>query len=128
VRLLLDTHLLLWAACEPRRLSRKARGLIADEANALFFSSASLWEVAIKSGLGRADFQVDPVQLLQGLLANGYEELAVSGRHAAQVAHLPALHADPFDRMLVTQARSEGLTLLTADDQVAQYRTPVQRV
>ena len=128
MRLLLDTHLLLWAAGEPRRLSRKARGLIADEANGLFFSSASLWEIAIKSSLGRADFQVDPGQLLQGLLANGYEEIAVSGRHAAEVAHLPGLHADPFDRMLVAQARAEGLVLLTADEQVAQYRTPVMKV
>lgn len=128
MRLLLDTHLLLWAAGDPRRLSRKARGLIADEANALHFSAASIWEVAIKSGLGRADFRADPGQLLQGLLANGYEELPVSGRHAMQVAHLPPLHGDPFDRLLVAQARAEGLTLLTADDQVAQYRTPVQKV
>lgn len=128
MRLLLDTHLLLWAAGEPRKLSRKARAAIADPANALHFSAASVWEVAIKSGLGRADFQVDAVQLLRGLVENGYEELPVTGRHAAEVAHLPALHTDPFDRMLVAQARAEGLLLLTADDQVAQYRTPVLRV
>ena len=128
MRLLLDTHLLLWAAGEPRRLSRKARTAIADPANTLFFSAASLWEVAIKSSLGRADFQVDAVQLLRGLVGNGYEELPVTGRHAAEVALLPDLHADPFDRMLVAQARAEGLLLLTADDQVAQYLTPVQRV
>lgn len=128
MRLLLDTHLLLWAAGEPRRLSRKARTAIADPANTLFFSAASLWEVAIKSSLGRADFQVDAVRLLRGLAENGYEELPVTGRHAAEVAHLPGLHSDPFDRMLVAQARAEGLLLLTADDQVAQYRTPVQRV
>ena len=82
----------------------------------------------ISTGPGRADFRADPAQLLQGLLASGYEELAVSGRHAAQVTHLPALHSDPIDRMLVARARAEGLTLLTADDQVAQYRTPIQRV
>lgn len=128
MRLLLDTHLLLWAAGEPRRLSRKARALIADPGNVLHFSAASIWEVAIKSGLGRADFRVDAVQLLRGLVGNGYEELPVTGRHAAEVAHLPGLHADPFDRMLVAQARAEGLLLLTADDQVAQYLTPVQRV
>ena len=128
MRLLLDTHLLLWAAGEPRRLSRKARAAIADPGNVLHFSAASIWEVAIKSGLGRADFQVDAVQLLRGLVGNGYEELPVTGRHAAEVALLPDLHADPFDRMLVAQARAEGLLLLTADDQVAQYRTPVQRV
>ena len=128
MRLLLDTHLLLWAAGEPRRLSRKARAAIADPANALHFSSASIWEVAIKGGLGRADFRVDAVQLLRGLVENGYEELPVSGRHAAEVAHLPGLHADPFDRMLVAQARAEGLVLLTADEQVAQYRTPVMKV
>ncbi len=128
MRLLLDTHLLLWAAGEPRRLSRKARTAIADPANTLFFSAASLWEVAIKSSLGRADFQVDAVRLLRGLAENGYEELPVTGRHAAEVTHLPGLHSDPFDRMLVAQARAEGLLLLTADDQVAQYRTPVLRV
>lgn len=102
--------------------------MIADPANTLFFSSASIWEVSIKGSLGRADFQVDAGQFLQGLLASGYEEIGVSGRHAAQVAHLPGLHADPFDRMLVAQARAEGLTLLTTDEQVAQYRTPIQRV
>ncbi|MBL0143883.1 MAG: type II toxin-antitoxin system VapC family toxin [Betaproteobacteria bacterium] len=128
MKLLLDTHLLLWAAGEPRRLSRKARSLISDERNALAFSAASIWEVAIKSSLGRDDFQADAAQLLHGLLANGYEELPVRGRHAMQVAYLPMLHGDPFDRLLVAQARVEGLLLLTTDEQVAQYGIPIQRV
>lgn len=121
MRLLLDTHLLLWAAGEPRRLSRKARAAIADPGNVLHFSAASIWEVAIKSSLGRADFQVDAVQLLRGLVGNGYEELPVTGRHAAEVALLPDLHADPFDRMLVAQAQVEGLAIVSHDARLRDY-------
>lgn len=128
MKLLLDTHLLLWAAGDPGKLSRKARELISDPGNALFFSAASIWEIAIKSALGRADFQVDAGQLLQGLVANDYEELPVLGRHARQVVHLPALHADPFDRLLIAQARAEGYLLLTTDARVAQYKSSIQKV
>ncbi|MGU3538397.1 type II toxin-antitoxin system VapC family toxin [Methylobacterium sp. A54F] len=121
MRLLLDTHLLLWAAAEPHRLSPGALALLDDPANDLVFSAASLWEVAIKSGLGREDFQVDPLVLRAALLANGYEELVISGQHAAAVLRLPAIHRDPFDRILVAQALCEGLTLRTADAAVAAY-------
>jgi PIN domain nuclease of toxin-antitoxin system len=126
VKLLLDTHLLLWAANEPKKLSRKARALIGDEDNDLQFSAASIWEVAIKSSLGRRDFKVDAGQLYRGLVENGYAELPVRSVHAMQVAHLPELHADPFDRLLIAQARCEGLLLLTADAQVAQYGASIQ--
>jgi PIN domain nuclease of toxin-antitoxin system len=128
VKLLLDTHLLLWAASEPHRLPAAASALISDPANALAFSAASLWEVAIKAGLGRADFRADAALLRRGLLDNGYEELAVTGAHAAAVAGLPPLHRDPFDRMLVAQARIEGLLLVTADPVVAAYAGPIRRV
>ena len=128
MRLLLDTHLLLWAAGEPRKLSRKARALIGDEANVLTFSAASIWEIAIKSRLGRPDFHADAGQLYGGLVANGYEEVPVRGAHAMHVASLPDVHADPFDRLLVSQARVEGLVLVTSDPWVAKYGASVALV
>jgi PIN domain nuclease of toxin-antitoxin system len=126
VKLLLDTHLLLWAAGEPAKLPTGARGLIEDEANALLFSAASLWEIAIKRGLGRPDFQVNPRRLRRGLLDNGYVELPVSSLHAVEVDTLPVLHKDPFDRILIAQATTEGITLLTVDRTLAAYGEPVQ--
>jgi PIN domain nuclease of toxin-antitoxin system len=126
VSLLLDTHVLLWAAGMPERLPGDVRALLEDRDAKPFFSAASLWEVAIKSGLGRADFQVDPRVLRRGLLENGYAELAVTGAHAVAVDLLPPIHKDPFDRILVAQARVEGLTLLTADQTVARYPGPIR--
>jgi len=128
MKLLLDTHLLLWAASEPGRLPARARALIRDPANELIFSAASLWEVVIKCGLGRDDFRVDPRLLRRGLLDNGYDELPITSEHAVAVESLPPLHKDPFDRILVAQATVEGITLLTADPVVAQYRGPVRKV
>lgn len=126
--LLLDTHLLLWAAHTLDKLSDTARQLIADVGNDLWFSAASIWEVAIKHGLGRPDFRADPHGLRRGLPDNGYVELPVTSEDAAAVEELPALHRDPFDRMLVAQALAEGVTLLTADAVVAQYPAPVRLV
>ncbi len=128
MNLLLDTHLLLWAAGEPERLSTQARGLMLDPSNQLVFSSASLWEVSIKNQLDRTDFNVDPRRLWRLLLANGYRELRVSGEHAIALNDLPRLHGDPFDRILVAQARVEGLLLLTVDKTVARYGDPVRKV
>jgi len=128
VKLLLDTHLLLWAAGLPERLPLAAARLIEDEANTLLFSAASLWEVAIKSGLGREDFRVDARLLRRGLLDNGYEELPILSAHAVMVDTLPEIHKDPFDRMLVAQAQHEGITLLTSDAMVARYPGPVRLV
>lgn len=125
---LLDTHLLLWAASEPERISKKARSLLLDPGNRLVFSSASLWEIAIKRGLGREDFKVDARRLWRMLLANGYLELAVTSEHALVAGDLPTLHKDPFDRILVAQARVEGLTLLTVDKTVAKYGEAVLKV
>jgi len=128
VRLLIDTHLLLWAAAEPDRLPVEAARLIEDEENALGFSAASIWEVAIKAGLGRADFTADAGLLRRGLMDNGYVEVAITGAHAAAVAGLPPLHRDPFDRMLVAQAQVEGVCLLTADPVLAGYPVAVRVV
>ncbi len=128
MNLLLDTHLLLWAASEPKRLSARARTLLLDPANHLVFSSASLWEISIKNGLDRADFNVDPRRLWRMLLVSGYRELPVTSEHAVAVNELPSLHKDPFDRILVAQARVEGLTLLTVDKAVAKYGDGVRKV
>ncbi len=128
MNLLLDTHLLLWAASEPQRLTAKARTLLLDPANHLLFSAASLWEITIKNGLERSDFNVDPRRLWRMLVINGYRELPVTSEHTVAVNDLPHLHKDPFDRILVAQARVEGLTLLTGDKLVAKYGDGVKKV
>lgn len=124
MKLLLDTHLLLWAAAG-RGLSPAALTLVEDPANELIFSAASIWETAIKSGLGRSDFQVDAAVFRRALLESGYDELPITGAHAAAVAALPDLHRDPFDRLIVAQANVEGITLLTADQAVLAYPGPI---
>jgi PIN domain nuclease of toxin-antitoxin system len=101
---------------------------VLDRENDLIFSAASIWEVAIKSGLGRSDFRVDAHLLRRGLLDNGYAELAINGAHAAAVSQLPPIHRDPFDRMLLAQATAEGLTLVTADAVLASYPGPIRKV
>jgi len=128
MKLLLDTHLLLWAAGEPDRLPVAALAEIEDQQNELIFSPASLWEVAIKRGLGRDDFKVDPRLLRRGLFDNGYRELPITSAHAVAVDGLPAIHKDPFDRILVAQSIVEGITLLTVDEIVAQYPGPVRKL
>jgi PIN domain nuclease of toxin-antitoxin system len=128
VKLLLDTQLLLWAAGQPEKLPAEAKALLEAPDNELLFSAASVWEITIKKGLGREDFRVEPRVLRRGLLDNGYVELPITSQHAVGVDGLPALHRDPFDRLLVAQAQSEGIMLITADPQVAEYPGPVRRV
>jgi len=118
VKLLVDTHLILWAAADI--LPNKAVPYFAEE-NELIFSSASIWEIIIKKGLNRPDFHVDPMVLYWGLLDNGYTELEITSHHALLVAELPKYHKDPFDRILLAQARAEGAVLLTSDKTVSQY-------
>lgn len=127
MKLLLDTHLLLWTAAEASKVPKKVRSLILENENDLFFSAASIWEIAIKSQLGRADFDVDTHILRRGLIDNGYLELTINAEHALAVLALPPLHKDPFDRMLVAQATVEGFVLLTSDDQVAAYPGPIRK-
>jgi len=128
VKLLLDTHLLLWAAGQPDRLSPEARKFIDNPANEILFSAASLWEVVIKRTLGRNDFKVDARVLRRGLLDNGYSELPVVSDHVVAIDSLPPIHKDPFDRVLISQATVEGITLLTTDSLVAKYPGPIQTV
>jgi PIN domain nuclease of toxin-antitoxin system len=128
VKLLLDTHLLIWAAEGSKRVPRAARALMADPENELLFGVASLWEIVIKRGLKRPDFQVDARVLRRGLIDNGYRELPILSEHAVAVDALPPIHKDPFDRLLIAQATVEGITLLTDDVIVAQYPGPVRLV
>ena len=123
MKLLLDTHMLLWAAASS--LPDKAERLVVDAGNTLYFSPASIWEIGIKRNLGRNDFRVDPEVLRRGLLDNQYNELCITSLHALAANDLPMLHKDPFDRMLLAQAKSEGMFLITADAALSAYPGPV---
>ena len=131
MRLLLDTHVALWAITNHPRLADKARGLIADPDNHVYVSAATIWEISIKHALARGapgDMPISGGEARRYFEQAGYLMLAISAEHAAAVESLPALHADPFDRMLIAQARIEPLRLLTHDAQVADYGEPIIRV
>jgi PIN domain nuclease of toxin-antitoxin system len=121
MRLLLDTHLLLWALAEPARLSDQVRQIIVDPQSEVLFSAASIWEVAIKTGLGRPGFAVRPERVATEAIARGFVELAVHWRAAAAVADLPLHHKDPFDRIIVAQAMTEPAYLYTVDRKLERY-------
>jgi PIN domain nuclease of toxin-antitoxin system len=118
VKLLLDTHILLWWLSNDRELSRKAHELIAEPANTVFVSAVSMWEIWLKVSLGK--LQV-PDDFEHQLRDENFENLPLTSRHAREVAKLPWLHRDPFDRMLIAQSNAAGLTLLTGDEAVAAY-------
>ncbi len=128
MRVLLDTHLLLWAAARSRRLSREARRLLEDARNEVHYSAVSLWEIAIKLDLRRADFRLDIALLRPALSEMGFVELPVTGAHTERLVGLPPIHKDPFDRMLVAQSLSEPLVLLTNDEVLAGYGEVVKVV
>jgi PIN domain nuclease of toxin-antitoxin system len=128
VKLLADTHILLRAAIDPRKLSAAAIALLNDAENELFFSAASIWEIAIKSALRRPDFQIDARMIHEGLIENGYIEVPIAGRHGIAASILPAFHKDPFDRILIAQAETEEMLLLTSDSTIAKYQGPVRLV
>lgn len=128
MKFLLDTYLLLWVASDPDRLSLKAKKYIDNMDNELFFSPASLWEIAIKNSLMRDDFCVEPRLLRRGLRDNGYCEMSITSDHTLFISHLPLIHKDPFDRLLIAQSIVEEMTLLTSDNIVAQYSGSIQLV
>lgn len=128
MRLLLDTHILLWAAGKDDRLSPAARRLLERPGNELVFSAASLWEVALKRQSGKGDFGAEPAVLRRTLLDSGYVELPITGIHAAATSALPPIHKDPFDRLLMAQALTEGMTLVTADKVLSRYPGPIRSV
>jgi len=121
MRLLLDTHIALWAISDDSRLPQRARDLIADPASAITVSAASIWEISIKHSLGRGNMPISGVEALLYFQRSGYSLLGVSAHHAAAVEQLPAHHADPFDRILAAQSLLEPLRLLTHDRTLARY-------
>jgi PIN domain nuclease of toxin-antitoxin system len=128
MKFLLDTHLVLWIPAADPRLSRAARLILNDPDNEFSFSVVSLWEIAIKRGIGKLDPQLNPRNIRRQLIDTGYEELPIHGQHAVSVDVLPPIHKDPFDRLLIAQAMIEGITLLTADATIARYPGPIRKV
>ena len=128
MRILLDTHVLMWAVGSTGRLDAETIDALGDPANDVLFSAASIWEIAIKSGLGRADFPIGPDDILRGALHIGFVELPVNSVTAATVAQLPLIHRDPFDRLLVAQAIAAPAVLYTADARLLAYSELVRRV
>jgi PIN domain nuclease of toxin-antitoxin system len=128
VKLLLDTQILIWAAARSELLPEKARHMLMDVENEFYFSAASIWEVTIKNSQNRPDFRVDPGLLRRCLLDRGHQELSITGPHAVAVRDLPLLHKDPFDRILIAQAKTEGILLLTSDAKIAEYPAPIEFV
>jgi len=124
--LLLDTQLVLWVALAPQRLRAATRRVVESRSRAVAFSDASLWEVAIKSSLGRPDFSVDARALRDGLVAAGFEEWPIRAEHLFEVGRLAWHHRDPFDRLLVAQSLAEPLILLTVDGKLARYGSTVR--
>ena len=121
MRFLLDTHVLLWALIEPSRLAQTIQTVLEDSQNEVLFSAASIWEIAIKYALGRADFQVHPDSILEAALNSGFAELPVRSAAALRVGTLPHLHRDPFDRLLIAQAMTEPAAFYTADETLRAY-------
>ena len=123
---LLDTHILIWAAISPHKISSELASLLSDPNNHLYFSSASIWEISIKESLGKRDINVNSKKLHGGLIENGYKELKVSALHAMEVIKLPFIHRDPFDRVLVATAIWENMPLLTNDSTLSPYHSLVR--
>jgi PIN domain nuclease of toxin-antitoxin system len=123
MKLLLDTHMLLWSAAGT--LPKEAEKIVVDGNNVLYFSPASIWEIAIKQNLKREHFKVNLDLLLHGLLDNQYQELPITSLHTLAVSGLPLLHKDPFDRILLAQSKSEGITILTSDNKLREYQIPL---
>ncbi|SDN37155.1 type II toxin-antitoxin system VapC family toxin [Pseudomonas jinjuensis] len=128
MRLLLDTHILLWLAGNDPRLPKTVLQLVEDTRNTLVFSAASMWEIAVKRSRGRPDFPHDAPVIRQALLDAGYQELAIDSHHAMASTELPKIHGDPFDRILIAQAQLGGMVLVTADQTVARYPGAIKLV
>lgn len=128
MRLLLDTHILLWALDAPEQLPCSLREQLESPITDVYFSAASIWEIAIKSALGKVNFHFSPKQIADGARQTGFVEIPISCEHAAGVADLPLHHADPFDRLLVVQAMAMPARLVTADATLTVYSELVELV
>ena len=123
MKLLLDTNILLLAASD--ELPKLAEEYVLDESNELYYSAVSIWEIVIKRSLNRSDFDADPHLMHTALLENGYTQLAIEAKHTLLTGALPMIHKDPFDRILVAQSISEGISLLTTDEILTKYPAPL---
>jgi PIN domain nuclease of toxin-antitoxin system len=121
MRVLTDTHILLWSLLRPARLDAACRDVLESPEHQVFFSAVNIWEIAIKRALDRPDFDVEPDAVYRAALETGFRELPISAFHAAAVRHLPPHHRDPFDRLLIVQARTEPLLLMTDDPLISLY-------
>ncbi len=128
MRILLDTHLLIWLVGASERLPSSAREAIENSNNQLFFSAASIWELSIKTSTGGARLELPPEILHRQLLDHNFHELPVTATHGLAVCGLEQIHKDPFDRILIAQAMSEGMLLLTSDETIARYNGPIRLV
>jgi PIN domain nuclease of toxin-antitoxin system len=128
MKYLLDTHFVLWIPIDDPAIGRTARAILTNADNEFVFSAASLWEIAIKRSLARGDFAADPRLICRQMIDHGYQELPVKADHAVAVEILPPIHRDPFDRILIAQARIEGIPLLTRDATIARYPGPIRKV
>lgn len=126
--LLLDTHILLWALNTPERLPHSLRERLESPVTEVYFSAASIWEIAIKSALGKISFQYSPNEIADGARTTGFVEIVISSEHAAGVARLPMHHTDPFDRLLVSQALAMPARLVTADAALIPYSELIEWV
>lgn len=124
--MLLDSHLLIWLSAASDRLPDIVRQTVENTNNELFFSAASIWELSIKESTGRARIELPPALLHRKLLANDFKELPVTAAHGLGILSLPAIHKDPFDRILIAQAIAEDMVLMTSDETIAQYEGPTQ--
>jgi len=125
---LVDTHILVWLSMKSGRLNQVTKDLLTDRNNEIYFSAISIFEIAVKQQLSKVGFDIDASAVRRAILDEGFLELVVNGLHAAFVVTLPPIHKDPFDRLLVAQANVEGMTLITADDLVAQYPGPILKI
>ena len=122
MKLLLDTHVWLWWNMQPERLRKRSRALIRDVSNQVFLSPASSWEIAIKTTIGKLELPVPLEQMVtESLNHDNMQSLPLHHRHCFELSELPLLHKDPFDRVLIAQARVEGLTLMTVDPMIPRY-------
>ena len=123
---LLDTHILIWVAISPHKISLELASLLSDPSNHLYFSSASIWEIPLKESLGKRDFEISSKKLHGGLIENGYKEIKISALHAMETIKLPFIYRDPFDRILVATAIWENMPLLTNDSTLSPYHSLVR--
>ncbi len=128
MRVLLDTHLLIWLSAASDRLPKIVRQTVENSDNKLFFSAASIWELSIKESTGKARLELPPALLHRQLLANDFQEISVTAVHGLGVLSLTPIHKDPFDRILIAQAIAENMVLMTSDETIARYEGPIRLV